>query len=272
MNLISPTHSFVRLSPELGEAHPEGPYTEADLRIELAACFRLAARFGLDDLVYSHISARVPGRDDHILINPDGMFFAEVTATSLVKIDLDGNKVDETPQEVDPAGCAIHTAVHCARSDAGCVVHTHSDAATAVSALEEGLLPLSQSALHFYNRMGVHPYDGVVHDPEEQRRLVKNLGGHRVLLMRNHGLLTVGQSVPEAFMLAYHFERAARVQLSAQSVVAAGQARLHQPPHIVNEKAAGQLTAFTRDTPPPGAREWPGFLRMLDSVDPGYRD
>jgi len=251
---------------------PEYPETEAELRVQLAACYRLVAHFGMDDLIYNHISARVPGAEDHFLINPYGHFFREITASSLVKIDLDGNQVEPSNYEVNRAGFVIHAAVHKARPDARCVLHTHSDAATAVSALKSGLLPLSQFAMHFYNRVGLHDYEGVVLDLEEQARLQANLGGHRVLLLRNHGVLTLGQTVPEAFMLVYYFERAARIQLAAQAAAAAQGEELHLPPPEVCEHTARQFTELQGDIRWPGSREWPGFLRLLDDTDPGYRD
>ena len=251
---------------------PEYPQTEAELRVQLAACYRLVAHFGMDDLIYNHISARVPGAEEHFLINPYGMFFREITASSLVKIDLEGNQVDSTNYEVNRAGFVIHAAVHKARADARCVLHTHSDAATAVSALASGLLPLSQFAMHFYNRVGLHDYEGVVLDLSEQERLQANLGKHRVLLLRNHGVMTVGQTVPEAFMLIYYFERAARIQLAAQAAAAARGEELHLPPPEVCEHTARQFTELQGDIRWPGSREWPGFLRLLDDLDPSYRD
>ena len=251
---------------------PEYPRSEAELRVQLAACYRLVAHFGMDDLIYNHISARVPGSEEHFLINPYGLFFREVTASSLVKIDLDGSQVEATNQEVNRAGFVIHAAIHKARPDARCVLHTHSDAATAVSALKEGLLPVSQFAMHFYNRVGLHDFEGVVLDIGEQARLAANLGQHRVLLLRNHGLLTLGQTVPEAFMLAYYFERAARIQLAAQGAAAARGEALHLPPPEVCEHTARQFTGLQGDIRWPGSREWPGFLRLLDDLDPSYRD
>lgn len=251
---------------------PEYPQTEAELRVQLAACYRLVAHFGMDDLIYNHISARVPGSEEHFLINPFGMFFREITASSLVKIDLDGNQVEASNYEVNRAGFVIHAAVHRARADARCVLHTHSDAATAVSALKSGLLPLSQFAMHFYNRTGLHDYEGVVLDLDEQERLQASLGHHRVLLLRNHGVMTVGQTVPEAFMLVYYFERAARIQLAAQAAAAARGEELYLPPHEVCEHTARQFTELQGDIRWPGSREWPGFLRLLDDLDPSYRD
>lgn len=248
------------------------PATEDELRRQLAACYRLVAHFGMDDLIYNHISARVPGSDHHFLINPYGMFFREITASSLLKIDLEGNKLCNGAGEVNRAGFVIHAAIHHARADAICVLHLHSDAATAVSALPEGLLPVSQFAMHFHNRIGIHPYEGVALDLEEQDRLVADIGPHRVLLLRNHGFLTVGQTIPEAFMLAYYFERAARIQLKAQAAAAASGRSLALPPPEVSEKAARQFTEFAGDIKRPGFREWPGFLRLLDDVAPGYAD
>lgn len=251
---------------------PVYPQSEAELRVQLAACYRLVAHFGMDDLIYNHISARVPGAEEHFLINPYGMFFREITASSLVKIDLEGNQVEATNYEVNRAGFVIHAAVHRARPDARCVLHTHSDAATAVSALQSGLLPLSQFAMHFYNRVGLHDYEGVVLDTGEQARLAANLGSYRVLLLRNHGVMTVGQTVPEAFMLVYYFERAARIQLAAQAAAAARGEALHLPPPEVCEHTARQFTELQGDIRWPGSREWPGFVRLLDDLDPSYRD
>ena len=241
--------------------------------MQLAACYRLVAHFGMDDLIYNHISARVPGESEHFLINPYGLYFREITASSLVKIDVDGNQVGgSNDAEVNRAGFVIHAAIHKARADARCVLHTHSDAATAVSALKEGLLPMSQFAMHFYNRVGVHDYEGVALDLDEQARLAADLGRHRVLLLRNHGVLTVGQTVPEAFMLVYYFERAARVQLAAQAATAQRGEALHLPPPEVCERTARQFTELQGDIAWPGSREWPGFLRLLDSLDPSYRN
>jgi ribulose-5-phosphate 4-epimerase/fuculose-1-phosphate aldolase len=250
---------------------PDYPTTEAELRPQLAACYRLVARFGMDDLIYNHISARIPGQRDAFLINAYGQFFREITATSLVKINGAGDKLGEEVGEVNRAGFIIHAAVHRARKDAHCVLHVHSDAATAVSALGDGLLPLSQFAMHFHNRTGIHDYEGVVLDLGEQERLAANLGSNRALLLRNHGFLTVGRTVPEAFMLAYYFERAARIQLAAQAAAPQG-GGLRMPPEEVCEHTAQQFTELKGDIKWPGTREWPGFIRQLDAEDPSYRD
>jgi len=240
-------------------------------RVALAACYRLVARLGLDDLIYNHISLRVPGSDDQFLINPYGLLFEEITASSLVRIDVRGNKLCDSPHQVNVAGFVIHGAIHQGRHDAACVLHTHSDASIAVSAQEQGLLPLSQFAMRFYRRQAFHDYEGVALDLDERRRLVAHLGGHPVMLMRNHGVLTVGRTPGEAFMLLYYFERAARIQLSMQAAAAAGAGPIIAPPHEVCEKAARQFWRNEGDILIPGEREWPAFIRQLDRSDPSYR-
>ena len=244
------------------------PETEMALRSQLAACDRLVAHFGMDDLIYNHISVRMPGADHQFLINPYGLLFSEVTASCFVKIDLDGHKVEPNPHEVNRAGFVIHSAIHAVRRDAVCVLHTHSEAATAVSALADGLLPLSQFAMRYQGHMGSHGYEGVAIDTDERARLAADMGPHKVLLLRNHGVLTVGRTVPEAFILMYYFEKAARVQLMAQ---AAG-ARLTLPPEEVTAAAARQFNEHHGDILPAGTREWPAFLRLLDRLDPSYKD
>jgi ribulose-5-phosphate 4-epimerase/fuculose-1-phosphate aldolase len=247
------------------------PTDEPTLRAQLAACFRLVAHFGLDDLIYNHISVRVPGAADHFLINPYGLLFSEITASCFVKINLEGEKVEPSNYEVNRAGFVIHSAIHSAREDAVCVLHTHSEAATAVSALEEGLLPISQFAMRYQGHMGVHDYEGVALDTDERARLIADIGPHSVLVLRNHGVLTVGRTIPEAFILMYYFEKAARVQLLAQSAVASG-ARLALPHGVVTEKTARQFNDHHGDIRAAGSREWPAFIRLLDRVDASYRD
>jgi ribulose-5-phosphate 4-epimerase/fuculose-1-phosphate aldolase len=248
-----------------------GEAGEAELRVQLAACYRLVAHFGMDDLIYNHISARVPGTHDHFLINPYGLLFSEVAASCFVKIDLDGNLVEPGESTVNRAGFVIHSAIHAGRSDAMCVLHTHSEAATAISALEEGLLPLSQFAMRYQGHMGRHDYEGVAIDTGERERLVESIGVHNVLVLRNHGVLTVGRTIPEAFMLMYYFEKAARVQLLAQSAVAGG-AHLHLPDPAVTVHTANQFAAEAGDILAPGTREWPAFMRLLDRLDPSFRN
>jgi ribulose-5-phosphate 4-epimerase/fuculose-1-phosphate aldolase len=256
-------------------ASPQGkpPAIDAaqwDARVKLAACYRLVAKLGMDDLIYNHISARVPGHDDQFLINPYGLLFEEITASSLVRIDAKGRKLDHTDHDVNVAAFVIHAAIHQSRHDAACVLHTHSDASVAVSGQQDGLLPLSQFAMRFYRRQGFHDYEGVAIDLDEQSRLVRDLGEHRVMLMRNHGILTVGRTPGEAFVLLYYFERAARIQLAMQAAAAAG-ATLVIPPHEVCEKAALQFWEQQGDILVPGEREWPALMRQLDRTDPSYR-
>ena len=242
---------------------------EWDARVKLAACYRMVAKLGMDDLIYNHISARVPGHEDQFLINPFGLLFEEITASSLVKINTKGEKLDDTPHSVNVAAFVIHAAIHTSNSEAACVLHTHSDASVAVSGQEKGLLPLSQFAMRFYNRQAFHDYEGVAIDLDEQSRLVRDLGPHKVMLMRNHGILTVGRTPGEAFMLLYYFERAARIQLQMQAAAAAG-AKLVMPPHEVCEKAARQFWELQGDILVPGEREWPALMRQLDRADPSY--
>lgn len=243
---------------------------EWDARVKLAACYRMVAKLGMDDLIYNHISLRVPGREGEFLLNPYGLLFEEITASSLVKIDTQGRKLDTTPHEVNLAAFVIHAAVHKTGHDAACVLHTHSDASVAVSGQEEGLLPLSQFAMRFYKRQAFHDYEGVAIDLDEQQRLVADLGPHKVMLMRNHGILTVGRTPGEAFMLLYYFERAARIQLAMQAACASG-VQLVLPPHEVCEKAARQFWDLKGDILVPGEREWPALMRQLDRTDPSYR-
>ena len=195
---------------------------EWKVRVDLAACYRLIAHFGWDDLILTHNSARVPGTTDQILINPMGLMFNEITASNLLKVDLDGNLIE--PSEYQPiyAGIVIHGAIYHARPDVQCVIHTHTEADIAVGALEEGLLPLSQWAMRFYNRLGYHDYEGVSIDLDERERLQRSIGNHQVLVLRNHGLLATGRDVAEAFSLTYHFERSAEAQLKIQAAVASG--------------------------------------------------
>jgi ribulose-5-phosphate 4-epimerase/fuculose-1-phosphate aldolase len=248
-----------------------GTQSESALRLQLAACFRLVAHFGLDDLIYNHISVRLPGPDHHFLINPYGLLFSEVTPACFVKIDLDGNKVEPSDYEVNQAGFIIHSAIHSGREDAICVLHTHSEAATAISALEEGLLPLSQFAMRYQGHMGLHDYEGVAIDTDERQRLIDDIGPHNTLVLRNHGVLTVGETIQEAFILMYYFEKAARVQILAQSAGAGG-ACLAFPKPEITVKAASQFNDHHGDIRAPGSREWPAFIRLLDRVDPGFRD
>ncbi len=235
------------------------------LRIDLAACYRLAAHYRMTDQIYTHISARVPGDAEHFLINAFGTLFEEITASSLVKVDLDGAVIDDpTGLGVNRAGFVIHGAVHRARSDVTCVVHTHTAAGLAVAAQEDGLLPISQHAMRFWRRIGYHDYEGIALDLDEQQRLVRDLGPHPAMILRNHGLLACGTSVRDAFELIYYLERACQAQVAAMS----GGARLRIPPDAVIEKTA---RLFERPNRPPAERDWPALLRLLDRLDPSFR-
>jgi ribulose-5-phosphate 4-epimerase/fuculose-1-phosphate aldolase len=239
---------------------------EWEVRVNLAACYRLIAMYGWDDLIFTHISARVPGPDDHFLINAYGLMFEEMTASTLVKVDLDGQIVLDTPHPINPAGFTIHSAVHAARPDAGCVLHTHTRAGVAVSAQVDGLLPLSQISLLPYASLAYHDYEGIALNEDEKPRLVADLGDCKFLILRNHGLLTVGESIPEAFLYMYALETACQTQIAAQS---GGSALIHVPDVIV-EGIRAQVDLVLKGS---GAElAWPGLLRKLDRLDPSFRD
>ncbi len=253
------------------QAHPiEDPdadrEAERKLRIDLAACYRLVALFGWDDLIFTHISARLPGPEHHFLINPYGMGFDEITASSLVKIDLDGNKVEDSPHDINPAGFTIHSAIHANREDAACVLHVHSVNGIAVSAQKGGILPLSQHSIFVLASLAYHDYEGVALEADEKPRLVRDLGHKRFLMLRNHGLLTVGRSVAEAFVAMYFLETTCMIQVRAQS---GGGALRHIGRHIV-DGAQAQWEKVTRGAG--GGLAWPALLRRLDRRNPGYRD
>jgi ribulose-5-phosphate 4-epimerase/fuculose-1-phosphate aldolase len=234
-------------------------------RVDLAACYRLVAHYHWDDLIFTHISARVPGPDHHFLINPYGMLFGEITASSLVKVDLSGRKVMESAYEINPAGFVIHSAVHAARQDAHCVLHLHTLNGVAVSAQQEGVLPISQQSIFVLASLGYHGYEGVALEDDEKPRLVRDLGDKSFLMLRNHGLLTVAETIPEAFLLMYVFESACTIQVRAQ---AGGGTLVPIDPRII-AGAEAQARRVTRNAG--GALAWPALLRMLDRADPSYR-
>jgi ribulose-5-phosphate 4-epimerase/fuculose-1-phosphate aldolase len=239
---------------------------EWQARVDLAAAYRLVALHGWDDLIFTHISARVPGSDHHFLLNPYGMMFEEVTASSLVKIDLQGNKVMESPHFINPAGFTIHSAVHEAREDAQCVMHLHTRNGIAVSAQKDGLLPLSQQAMFALASLAYHDYEGLALDEQEKPRLVADFGNKKFLILRNHGLLTVGRTVAEAFLGMFMLERACEIQILAQS----GSSELSPIPREIITRVASQMDAVTVGM---GATlTWPGLLRKLDRLDSSYRD
>lgn len=240
------------------------PSVELQLRRDLAACYRLVALQGWTDLVFTHISVRIPGDEPRFLINPYGMLFEEITASSLIMIDLEGNKLSESSHPVNPAGFTIHSAIHAARNDITCILHTHTRAGAAVSAQRTALLPISQQATWVLGSLGIHDYEGTAVREDEKLRFQRDLGENDFLLMRNHGLLTVGRSVAEAFLFMYIFETACQIQLAAQS----GGTDLVEVDPTILSKVAEQ--SRTRTTGLHGELVWPALLRKLDRLCPEY--
>lgn len=236
---------------------------EQRLRIDLAAAYRLAALFGWDDLLATHMSVRLPGPGHHFLINPLGWLFEEITASSLVKIDLEGNKVDDSPYEINPAGFTIHSAVHAAREDALCVIHLHTVNGIAVSSQEQGLLPINQSAMLMNGRLAYHDFEGIAFNHEERPRLVADLGDKTAMILRNHGTLSVGKSVADAFQTIYFLERACAIQIAALG----GGARVRTPPGDIQAVVTQQVSTFGDVA---DRLLWPALLRRLDRENSGY--
>lgn len=239
---------------------------EWQMRVDLAAAYRLVAAYGWDDLVFTHISARVPGPEHHFLINPYGMMFEEITASSLVKVDLNGRIVMQSDYHINPAGFTIHSAVHAAREDALCVMHLHTDCGIAVSAQENGLLPISQQSTFVLASLGYHDYEGLALNDEEKPRLVADLGKKTFLILRNHGLLTVGATVADAFLSMFLLERACRIQILAQS---GGKKLIPIPPEVLEQIPAQEMVVVKGG---PGILVWPGLLRKLDRMNANYKD
>ncbi len=239
---------------------------EWQTRVDLAACYRLIAMHGWDDLVFTHISARVPGPEEHFLINAYGLLFEEMTASSLVKVDLEGNKVLDSPYPINPAGFTIHSAVHAARPDVACVLHTHTRAGIAVSAQKDGLRPLSQNSLFPLSSIGYHDYEGVALNEEEKPRLVADLGKGSNLILRNHGLLVAAANIPDAFLGMYILESACQIQIMAQS----SGAQLIEVDGRIVEGIKAQVEQVTKGLG--GQLAWPALLRKLDRVDSSFRD
>jgi ribulose-5-phosphate 4-epimerase/fuculose-1-phosphate aldolase len=235
---------------------------EWQARVDLAALYRLVALYGWDDMIYTHISARIPGPDHQFLINPYGLFFDEITASSLVKIDLEGNVLSETPYFINPAGFTIHSAVHAARDDAHYVMHLHSDQGVAVSAQREGLLPLSQHALVVLPKLAYHDYEGIALNHDERERLVADLGDKNVMLLRNHGTLAVGATAGDCWTSMFYLERACKQQVMALSC---GRDKVLLAPDASQAEVRNQTGRGVG-----GALAWPGCLRRLDRQSPGY--
>ena len=238
------------------------------LRVDLAAAYRLVAHYGWDDLIFTHLSVRVPGPEHHFLINPYNLMFEEITASSLVKIDVEGKPVIETPYVTNPAGFTIHSAIHMARDDAHAVMHLHTPHGQAVSAMSEGLLPHTQTAMIARHDVAYHDYEGIATDLEERERLVQDLGTKNAMILRNHGTLTVGETVADCFLRLYFLERACEAQVY---MLSAGRENLNNPPQGTPEKVEGQsnpngMAIVSR------ALAWPALLRKLDRIDPTFRD
>lgn len=239
--------------------------TEWQTRVDLAACYRLVEMAGMSDMINSHISARIPGTEE-FLINPYGWLFEEVTASSLVKIDLDGNILGRATEDlgINPAGYVVHSAVHAARPDVGCVIHSHTRAGCAVAALKCGLLPISQKAMRFYGRIAYHPYESVVVNLEERKRLAEHLGDKEAMILRNHGLLTASTTIQEGFNSHLALNRACEFQVDAMGC----NTELEIPSDEVKERTAHLYLPATRR--PYGIMEWPALLRLLQRRNPGF--
>jgi len=247
---------------------PRSSFVEAEwaLRVQLAAAYRIAHHLGWAELIYTHISARVPGSQLHFLINPYGLRFDEVTASNLVKIDSDGEAVGQQGYRANKAGFVIHSAVHMAREDAACVFHTHTLAGMAVSAQEDGLLPVHMYSHNFYGRLSYHDFEGPSMRLGERDRLVQSLGKNNSLILRNHGLLTVGRTIPEAFCLHWRLNRACEVQLAAQG------AKLRLPAKEICEQSLQMGDEFLNDAAPMGELEFKALTRVVDAKDASYKN
>ncbi|ACL94724.1 class II aldolase/adducin family protein [Caulobacter vibrioides] len=246
----------------------KGKVSEAEwqARVDLAALYRLVALHGWDDMIFTHISARIPGPEHHFLINPYGMFFGEITASSLVKVDLEGNVIDKTPYYINPAGFTIHSAVHAAREDAHYVMHLHSDQGVAVSAHKEGLLPLTQHSLIVLPQLAYHDYEGIALNLEERERIVADLGQKKLLMLRNHGTLSVGATAAECWLGMFFLERACAQQVMALSI---GRDNVLLAPEAAQDEVRKQIGMGMGMI---GGLAWPGCLRKLDRESPGYAD
>jgi ribulose-5-phosphate 4-epimerase/fuculose-1-phosphate aldolase len=239
--------------------------TEKQARLELAAAYRMVAHYGWTNLVNNHISMRVPGTEDQFLINPYGLLYEQITASCLVKIDLDGNILQNTPYQINRAGFVIHSSIHMARKDLHCVIHTHTVAGQAVSALDCGLLPLNQGAMRFYNRIGYHDFEGIARDTDEGDRLIRDLGKHKCLVLKNHGLITAGANVGEAFHLLYHLEKTCETQM----LLLASSQKWSVPPPEVCERTAQQYYRGGRLL---GQLDWPALMQLTETLYPDFKN
>ncbi len=267
MDLVSQFKTAVPAASEIASLKGKVSDEEWRLRVDLAATYRLVAMYGWDDMIFTHISARVPGPDHHFLINPYGLLFEEITASSLVKIDVDGLKVQDSPYPVNPAGFTIHSALHMSRDDAHCIIHLHTTDGVAVSAQSDGLLPLDQHAMMICNDVAYHDYEGIALDLDERERLVHDIGSEKhAMMLRNHGTLALGKTCADAFVRIYFLERACSMQLRALG----GGAKPNWPNQGVPEKT-GAVAAMAFDGMI-GGLAWPALLRKLDRADASYRN
>ncbi|MDY7559072.1 class II aldolase/adducin family protein [Pseudomonas sp. 10B1] len=242
--------------------------TEWQARVDLAACYRLVAMHGWDDLIFTHISAKVPGTED-FLINPYGLMFHEITASSLVKVDQAGNKLMDSPYEINPAGYTIHSAIHEVRHDVACVIHTHTASGVAVSAQKQGILPISQQSIFILSSLAYHPYEGVALNHEEKTRLQADLGENNFLMLNNHGLLTCAGSIADAFLMMFTFQRACDIQVLAQN----GGAELIPIHGQILAGARAMMAGVTKSAQGMGGvLAWPALLRKVDKLDPSYKE
>ena len=237
---------------------------EWQARVELAAAYRLVAHYGWTHLINNHISLRVPGTEDQFLINPFGFLYEQITASSLVKIDVDGNVLDGSPYPVNRAGFVIHSAIHEFSPVAKSVMHLHGQAGTAVSALDCGLLPLNQSAMRYYKRIGYHEFEGVANDLDERERIVADLGDHKCLVMKHHGLLTAGVNIGEAFNLMYYLEKSCETQMM---VLAS-----NQPYSLPSEASCEKSAQIFWGNGRVHDRDWPALMKLADQIDPSFRN
>lgn len=239
---------------------------EWEVRCDLAAAYRLIAHFGMDDLIYTHLSARLPGKEHRFLLNPYGPMFDEIRASSLVVVDPEGHAIEKDQEsKINNAGFTIHSAVHMSRDDAQCVMHTHTLGGMAVAAQEQGLLPLNQMSMELYGRIAYHDYEGIADDLAERERLARDLGDKDVMILKHHGLLTVGRTVAEAFHNMYYLEQSCRIQIAATQ----GGQKITLPPDEVVAHTVAQSNRY-RESKSFGSRAWAALKRRLDRISPDY--
>tara|TARA_B110000046_G_scaffold185791_1_gene229350 strand:+ start:4498 stop:5232 length:735 start_codon:yes stop_codon:yes gene_type:complete len=241
--------------------------TEQELRVQLAACYRIFDHLGWSEMIFNHITAKVPGPENHFLINPYGLHYSEVKASNLVKVDINGNIVEDTDYAVNPAGIVIHTAIHAARPDVHCIAHTHTNAGMAVACSQEGLRPDNFYSALLHNRIAYHDFEGITVMDDEKPRLIANLGDKSLMILRNHGLLAGGRSIPEAFINLWAMERSCEVQVATDST---GRPSIPIGTDILNRSE--QLMAMQAMGEPAGELEFNAFTRLIDKVDPSYKD